>query len=287
MIEDAATTPPGGPSAVLLSRDLLFNSKITGTARELGHRVLVASTLPMATEMLTQWRPKVVFVDLAAGDFVETLAIVAFRAIVPESRVHRLRFACRRRPARRRPRRGVRPGAPSEQIYGDAAGTDRALPRPRGIIRGVGVVEEAVAGGLSPVGMDRAIEPDELADGGIGPSGAAVRADEPVEHVVSDPDVPSPEPFELPEGVEALGQAGDLAEAGVAERHQFVDARQRRRVTPLVGDDAAVEVIQGAFAAGALQWAARVRRRGVRPATGRRPGRAAASGSCPGSRRWR
>ena len=86
MIEGDATIPPGGPSAVLLSRDLIFNSKITGTARELGHRILVAGTVPLAQEMLAQWRPKVVFVDLSAGDLAEPAAIIAFRAIAPESR---------------------------------------------------------------------------------------------------------------------------------------------------------------------------------------------------------
>ena len=86
MIEAGATPPPGGPSAVLLSRDLIFNSKITGTARELGHRVLVAGTPPLASEMLAQWRPKVVFVDLSAGDLAEPSAIVAYRAIAPEAR---------------------------------------------------------------------------------------------------------------------------------------------------------------------------------------------------------
>jgi len=38
-------TEPGGPAGLLLSRDLIFTSKVTGTARELGllpgHRVVV------------------------------------------------------------------------------------------------------------------------------------------------------------------------------------------------------------------------------------------------------
>ena len=34
-----------GPTGLLLSRDLIFTSKVTGTARELGHRVLVAGNV--------------------------------------------------------------------------------------------------------------------------------------------------------------------------------------------------------------------------------------------------
>ena len=67
-------------TALLLSRDLLFTSKITGTARELGHRVMVAGNTALAADMITQWRPKVVFVDLAAGALVNVPALSAYRA---------------------------------------------------------------------------------------------------------------------------------------------------------------------------------------------------------------
>ena len=72
-----ALEPPG----LLLSRDLLFTSKITGTARELGHRVLVAGNTALASDMIAQWRPRVVFVDLAAGELVSVPALVAYRAL--------------------------------------------------------------------------------------------------------------------------------------------------------------------------------------------------------------
>ncbi|MDR3634956.1 MAG: HAD family phosphatase [Isosphaeraceae bacterium] len=67
-------------TGLLLSRDLLFTSKITGTARELGRRVLVAGNTALATEMIGQWRPTVVFVDLAAGSLVSVPALTAFIA---------------------------------------------------------------------------------------------------------------------------------------------------------------------------------------------------------------
>jgi len=59
-----------GPTGILLSRDLIFTSKVTGTARELGHRVLVAGDVALARSMIERWRPRVVLVDLAAGDLV-------------------------------------------------------------------------------------------------------------------------------------------------------------------------------------------------------------------------
>src|SRR4051812_17545856 len=78
----AGSAPPGaGPTGILLSRDLIFTSKVTGTARELGHRVLVAGSPALASAMIEQWRPRVVFVDLAAGDLVAPGALVAYQAL--------------------------------------------------------------------------------------------------------------------------------------------------------------------------------------------------------------
>lgn len=71
---------------LLLSKDLIFTSKITGTARELGQQVKVAGNPRLATEMLQQWNPKVVFVDLSAGELVQPAAILAYRKIAPEAR---------------------------------------------------------------------------------------------------------------------------------------------------------------------------------------------------------
>lgn len=68
-----------GPTGLLLSRDLIFTSKVTGTARELGHRVMVAGSPSLAASMIEQWRPKVVFVDLAAGDLVSPPALMAYQ----------------------------------------------------------------------------------------------------------------------------------------------------------------------------------------------------------------
>src|SRR5690349_6558306 len=80
----AETVPaPSGPGGLLLSRDLIFTVKVTGTARELGHQILTAGNVALATSMIEQWQPRVVILDLAAGDLVSPAAIVAYRRIAP------------------------------------------------------------------------------------------------------------------------------------------------------------------------------------------------------------
>ncbi|SIO55976.1 hypothetical protein SAMN05444166_5168 [Singulisphaera sp. GP187] len=78
-------TPEGSePAGLLLSRDLIFTSKITGTARELGHRVMVAGNTALAQAMIEQWKPRVVFVDLSAGELVSIPALLAYRTLAGE-----------------------------------------------------------------------------------------------------------------------------------------------------------------------------------------------------------
>ena len=68
-----------GPIGILLSSDLICIARITGTARELGYRVLVAGDQELATAMIDQWQPCIVFVDLTAGDLVLPSNLVALR----------------------------------------------------------------------------------------------------------------------------------------------------------------------------------------------------------------
>lgn len=81
-MNDASVPGPEGPepAGLLLSRDLIFTSKVTGTGRDLGHRILVAGNVALASAMIDQWRPKAVFVDLTAGDLVGVPALLAYRA---------------------------------------------------------------------------------------------------------------------------------------------------------------------------------------------------------------
>jgi hypothetical protein len=75
-------TPAGsGPSGLLLSRDLIFTSKIKGTAAQLGYPMMVAGGDSQARSMIEAYRPRVVLVDLTAGELVATTALIAYQAI--------------------------------------------------------------------------------------------------------------------------------------------------------------------------------------------------------------
>jgi hypothetical protein len=75
-------SPPGPkPTGLLLSRDLIFTSKIKGTAAELGYPMLVAGTDSLARSMIEAYRPQVVLVDLTAGPIVAPSALIAYQEI--------------------------------------------------------------------------------------------------------------------------------------------------------------------------------------------------------------
>jgi DNA-binding NarL/FixJ family response regulator len=80
MAEPVPAPEGPGPAGLLLSRDLIFTSKVTGTARLLGRQVLTAGNASLARAMIAQWKPRAVFVDLAAGDLVTPEALLAYRA---------------------------------------------------------------------------------------------------------------------------------------------------------------------------------------------------------------
>jgi DNA-binding NarL/FixJ family response regulator len=83
-LSDLGSVPtPELPSGLLLSRDLIFTSKVTGAAGALGHKVVVAGNVALVSAMLAKWAPVVVFVDLAAGELVSPAMIAKYREIAP------------------------------------------------------------------------------------------------------------------------------------------------------------------------------------------------------------
>jgi CheY-like chemotaxis protein len=72
--------PPDAPTGLLLSRDLMFTVKITGTARELGREVKVAGDVDRASALIAELHPQVVFVDLASGSLAAPEAVSRLRA---------------------------------------------------------------------------------------------------------------------------------------------------------------------------------------------------------------
>jgi DNA-binding NarL/FixJ family response regulator len=70
-----------GSSGVLVSRDLIFITKIKGTAASLGYSMLVAGTQSQAMSMITTYRPAVVLVDLTAGEMAASMALKAYKEL--------------------------------------------------------------------------------------------------------------------------------------------------------------------------------------------------------------
>ena len=70
---------------LLLSRDLIFTTKITGTAQALGFRMLTAGGVASAGATIEGRRPVAIFVDLSAGDLVEPTALAAYRKVSGEA----------------------------------------------------------------------------------------------------------------------------------------------------------------------------------------------------------
>lgn len=65
----------GSPDLVLLSRDLFFGSRITGTARELGYSASVVGSEPAAAAAATQPGCRLLLIDLSPPS-VNVLAIM-------------------------------------------------------------------------------------------------------------------------------------------------------------------------------------------------------------------
>jgi hypothetical protein len=66
---------------LLLSHDLIFTSKIKGTATALGYPMTVAGSDSQARSIIETYRPRVVLVDLTAGDLVSPAALVSYQAM--------------------------------------------------------------------------------------------------------------------------------------------------------------------------------------------------------------
>jgi hypothetical protein len=74
---------PGGsgPTGLLLSRDLIFTSKVKGTAADLGYPIMVAGVDSQARSMIETHRPQVILVDLTAGAMVAPAALIAYQEL--------------------------------------------------------------------------------------------------------------------------------------------------------------------------------------------------------------
>jgi hypothetical protein len=77
---DPSSAAPG-PTGLLLCRDLIFTTKVRGTAEALSYRILVASDASLVMSLIERWHPRVVFVDLTAGDLAAPGALIAYQKL--------------------------------------------------------------------------------------------------------------------------------------------------------------------------------------------------------------
>jgi hypothetical protein len=66
---------------IVLSRDLFFTDKVKGTAEALGYRMLQAGEPSQARMLIQKWQPRVVFLDLTAGEVAAPAAMAGYRQI--------------------------------------------------------------------------------------------------------------------------------------------------------------------------------------------------------------
>lgn len=78
-IADPAFTTEPAPAGLLLCRDLIFTSKVKGTAEALGYRILVTSDQSAALSLIEKWHPRVVLVDLTAGEAAAPDALMDYQ----------------------------------------------------------------------------------------------------------------------------------------------------------------------------------------------------------------
>lgn len=92
------------PHGLLLTRDLMFTSKITSTASSMGLRIDTVSTVEQLQIRAAEASPRVVFLDLNCPDFNPSLVVaalpnedrprvIAFGSHVDEARLNEARAA--------------------------------------------------------------------------------------------------------------------------------------------------------------------------------------------------
>jgi hypothetical protein len=78
-VSDTAPDPIGDKLGIVLSRDLFFTDKVKGTAEALGYRMLEAGEPAQARILIQKWQPRVVFLDLTAGDVAAPAAMADYQ----------------------------------------------------------------------------------------------------------------------------------------------------------------------------------------------------------------
>jgi hypothetical protein len=70
---------------IVVGRDLMFTAKVTGTASEMGYQMRVAGDIATALALIEEWRPRLILVDLAAGELAAPPALGDYRRLAGPS----------------------------------------------------------------------------------------------------------------------------------------------------------------------------------------------------------
>ncbi len=82
---DNGPGPEPAPAGIVVGRDLMFTAKVTGTAGELGYRMRVAGHIGIARALIEELRPRLILVDLAAGELAAPEALGEYRRLAGPS----------------------------------------------------------------------------------------------------------------------------------------------------------------------------------------------------------
>lgn len=77
--------PGPEPMGLVVARDLMFTARVTGTADELGYRMRTAADRASARALIERWHPRVIIVDLTAGEPAAPEALAEYRQQAGES----------------------------------------------------------------------------------------------------------------------------------------------------------------------------------------------------------
>ncbi len=72
-------------TGLVIARDLMFTSKVTGTAEAIGHSMRTAADRQSARLLIERWRPVVIVVDLTAGESASPESLAEYRRLAGDS----------------------------------------------------------------------------------------------------------------------------------------------------------------------------------------------------------
>jgi DNA-binding NarL/FixJ family response regulator len=79
------TPPQADPVGLLISRDLFFTSKVTGTAQALGRKIVTAPGPALVASQIEKHNPQLILIDLADHALANTAFLARLRELAPRA----------------------------------------------------------------------------------------------------------------------------------------------------------------------------------------------------------